>query len=156
GVVLSDGARLIGSNGKTVPSVGPPRFGGDWDSQSSSLELREGRGPTADGEIAINAALAQAAGVHLHDRVGVLTRSPRQEFEIVGIFGYPGGRDSLAGVQMVLFTVPVAQQLMLGEAGVYSNVDVDAAPGVTNDELRDRLATELGDGFVVKTGEQLA
>jgi hypothetical protein len=29
----------------------------------------------------------------------------------------------------------VAQQLMLGETGVYSNVDVKAAPGVSNEQL---------------------
>ncbi len=61
------------------------------------MELREGRGPTADNEIAINAALANAAGVKVGDQVGVLTLQPRKTFTLVGIFGYPGGRDSQGG-----------------------------------------------------------
>ncbi len=50
----------------------------------------------------------------------------------------------------------MAQELILGEPGRFSNVDVKAAPGVTDEQLRDRVATALGDGYVVKTGQQLA
>jgi len=153
GVVFADGARLIGSNGKTVPTVGPPRFGGDWPSQAGSVELRQGRGPTADNEIAINAGLAADAGVKVGDQVGVLTLEPRKTFTLVGIFGYPGGRDSQGGAQVVTFTLPVAQQLMLGQPDVFSNVDVKAVPGINDDQLRDRVAAAFGDGYQVKTGE---
>ncbi len=156
GVVFGEGARLIGSNGKTVASAGPPRFGADWLSQVDEVELREGRGPAADNEIAINAALANAAGVKVGDQVGVLTLQPRKTFTLVGIFGYPGGRDSLGGSQLVTFTVPVAQELILGQPGTFSNVDIEAAPGVTDEQLRDRVAAALGDGYLVKTGQQLA
>jgi putative ABC transport system permease protein len=156
GVAFADGARLIGSDGKTVPTVGPPRFGADWPSQASSVELRQGRGPTADNEIAINAALAVDAGVKVGDQVGVLTLQPRQTFTLVGIFGYPGGRDSQGGAQVVAFTLPVAQRLMLGQPDVFSNVDVKAEPGISDDQLRDRVAAALGDGYQVKTGKQLA
>ncbi|HLT10000.1 MAG TPA: FtsX-like permease family protein [Micromonosporaceae bacterium] len=156
GVVMADGARLIGTNGKVVPSTGPPRFGVDWPSHASDVQLREGRGPAADDEIAINAALAEAAGVTVGDRVGVLTLEPKRTFTIVGIFGYPGGTDSMGGSQTVAFTRPVAQRLMLGAPGSYAYVDVKAATGVSDEELRDRLAAELGPGFDVKTGEQLA
>ena len=38
GAAFADGARLIGSNGKVVPSTGPPRFGADWPSQASGVE----------------------------------------------------------------------------------------------------------------------
>jgi putative ABC transport system permease protein len=156
GVVFGEGARLIGANGKTVASVGPPRFGADWPSQADDLELRDGRGPAADNEIAINAALANAAAVKVGDQVGVLTLQPRKTFTLVGIFGYPGGRDSLGGSQLVTFTLPVAQELILGQPGVFSNVDIKTAPGVTDEQLRDRVAAALGDGYVVKTGQQLA
>ena len=156
GVAFAEGARLIGSNGKVVPTTGPPRFGADWPSQASGVEIRQGRGPTADHEIAINAALAKAGNVNVGDQVGVLTLQPRETFTIVGIFGYPGGLDTQGGSQVITFTLPVAQELMLGETGVFSNVDVKAAPGVSDDQLRDRLAADLGSGYTVKTGKQLA
>ncbi|WFE48232.1 ABC transporter permease [Verrucosispora sp. WMMD1129] len=156
GVVGVDGARLIGSNGKAVTSFGPPQLGGNWTGESDLVRLREGRAPQADDEIVINKGLADAGRVALGDRVGVLTLQPRQDFTIVGIFGYSGDRDSLGGANEVMFTTPVAQQLMLGETDVFSNIVVTAADGVSDDQLRDAVATAVGDDYVVKTGEQLS
>ncbi|BCB77140.1 ABC transporter permease [Phytohabitans flavus] len=156
GYVSTDGARLIGDNGKVVTSFGPPQLGESWNPDDELIELREGRGPTADNEIAINATLADAAKVTLGEKVGVLTREPRQDFTVVGIFGYSGGRDSLGGVQQVEFTPPVAQKLMLGETGVWNGVIVKAASGVSHDKLRDDIAAQLGGDYEVKTGQQLA
>ncbi|MDG4797425.1 ABC transporter permease [Micromonospora sp. WMMD1082] len=156
GVVSADGARLIGSNGKAVTSFGPPQLGGNWIGVSDLLQLREGREPQADDEIVINKGLATAGKVALGDRVGVLTLGPREDFTIVGIFGYSGDRDSIGGANEVMFTTPAAQRLMLGEPDVFNNIVVSAASGVSDDELRDAVAAAVGDGYEVKTGEQLS
>jgi putative ABC transport system permease protein len=156
GYVSVDGARLIGKNGKVVTTFGPPQLGESWTGEDDLIQLREGRGPTADNEIAINVTLAKAAKVGINDRVGVLTLEPKREFTVVGIFGYSGDRDSLGGVQQVDFTEPVAQQLMLGQTGVYSGITVLAADGVSHEKLRDDIAAAIGPGFEVKTGKQLA
>ena len=156
GVVSADGARVIGSDGKVVTSFGPPRLGENWESARDQAELRTGRGPRRDDEIAINEAVARAGGLHVGDRVGVLTQQPKQTFTLVGIFGYPGGRDSIGGAQEVAFTEPVAQRLMLGSTGLYTRISVRAADGVSPDTLRDRIAATVGDGYVVRTGHQLA
>jgi putative ABC transport system permease protein len=158
GIVIVDGARLIGSNGKTVGSFGPPRFGVDWPSRAGVVVLRDGKPPAADDQIAINAGLAKAGGVKVGDRVGVLTpQSPtKQTFTISGVYGFAGGRDSQGGSQEIAFTQPVAQRLMLGGTGVFSNVDIKAAPGLSDDAVRDRVAAQLGPAYQVKTGKQLA
>ncbi|MFI2649975.1 ABC transporter permease [Micromonospora fulviviridis] len=156
GVVNADGARLIGSNGKVVTSFGPPQLGENWLGESDLLKLREGRAPQADDEIVVNVALADAAKVKVGDRVGVLTLAPKKEFTLVGVFGYSGGRDSVGGVNEVAFTTPVAQQLMLGKPGVFSNVTAQAAGGTTPEALRDEVARALGADYEVKTGKQLA
>jgi len=155
GLVEADGARLIGPDGKVVTSFGPPRLGINWTGEDKLVQLREGRGPAAPDEIAIDAALAETAGVSLGDRVGVLTLEPRQDFTVVGIFGF-GERDSLGGVQFVAFTDEVAQRLMLGEPDVWTAVDVRAAEGVSPEQLRDDIAAVLGDGYQVRTGAELA
>jgi putative ABC transport system permease protein len=156
GLAEADGARVIGADGKVVQSFGPPRLGVNWTGEDELIELREGRGPTAPDEIAIDVALADAAGVQVGDRVGVLTLQPRQDFTLVGTFGFAGGRDTFGGVQFVAFTDEVAQQLMLGEPDVWSAVAVQATDGVDPAQLRDRISAELGEGYNVKTGEQLA
>ncbi|MET7968874.1 FtsX-like permease family protein [Micromonospora sp. NPDC005305] len=156
GVVNADGARLIGSNGKVVTSFGPPQLGENWLGESDLVKLREGRAPQADDEIVVNVALAEAAKVKVGDRVGVLTLAPKKEFTLVGVFGYSGGRDSVGGVNEVAFTTPVAQQLMLGKPGVFSNVTAQATGGTTPEALRDQVARSLGADYEVKTGKQLA
>ncbi|OJF12468.1 ABC transporter permease [Couchioplanes caeruleus] len=156
GLVESDGARVIGSDGKVLTSTGPPRLGVSWTGEDELVRLREGRGPSAPDEIAVNATVAEAAGLKVGDRVGVLTLEPKKDFTLVGIVGYSGDRDSLGGVQQVAFTEATAQQLMLGRTGVYSSVRVEAAGDVTPEVLRDRIGAALGAGYVVKTGDQLA
>lgn len=155
GMAWSDGARVIGSNGKVVTTFGPPRLGGNWTGEDDLVKLRQGRGPQADDEIAVNAALAQAAGIKIGDRVGVLTLQPKKTFTLVGIFGYSGNRDSLGGAQVVTFTLPVAQELMLGEKGAYSSVSVTAAAGTSQAALRSDLQAALGQDYVVKTAKEL-
>ncbi|MFC7274712.1 ABC transporter permease [Paractinoplanes rhizophilus] len=156
GMVSADGARVIGSDGKVISSYGPPRLGNNWLGEDDQVKLRDGRGPTADDEIAVNAAVAKAGGLKVGDRVGVLTLEPKKTFTLVGIWGYPGNKDSIGGAQEVAFTTPVAQKLMLGETGVYSMINVRTADGSTDAQVRDRIAAELGGDYVVKTGDQLA
>jgi putative ABC transport system permease protein len=156
GVVQVNGARIIGANGKVVPAFsGISRYGRNWTGTSELVQLRQGHGPQGDGEIVVNAALAKAAGVKVGDPVGVLTREPKKTFTLVGIFGYSGGRDSIGGNQEIAFTEPVAQQLMLGGTGLFTHVDVHAAPGVPAEVLRDRLNATMGSQYEAKTGKQM-
>lgn len=156
GRVEADGARVVGSDGKVVASPGPPRLGVNWTGEDELVQLRQGRGPSAPDEIALNVDLARAAGVSVGDRVGVLTLEPRQDFTLVGIFGYSGGRDSLGGVQEVAFTDQTAARLMLGQTGVWTAVSVRAEDGVAAGQLRDGIAATLGDGYQVRTADELA
>ncbi|MFR9779071.1 ABC transporter permease [Micromonospora sp. MS34] len=158
GVVNADGTRLIGSNGKAMTSFGPPQLGENWLGESDLVRLREGRAPQSDTEIVVNAALAEAAKVKVGDTVGVLTpmSSKRQDFTLVGVFGYSGDRDSLGGVNEVAFTTPAAQQQILGKPDLFTNVTVRAADGSTPAALRDAVAAAIGPDYEVKTGEQLA
>ncbi|MEV6927986.1 ABC transporter permease [Dactylosporangium sp. NPDC051485] len=151
----SDGARVVGRNGKVLTTFGPPRLGENWTGTNDFLQLREGRGPAADNEIAMNALTAKNAGVTVGDEVGVLTLQPKKTFKLVGIFGYSGNRDSLGGSLEVAFTTPVAQELMLGEKDVFSSIHVKTAPGVTHEQVRDRIAAALGADYKVQTNAEM-
>jgi putative ABC transport system permease protein len=156
GVVIADGARVVGPDGKVIGSTGPPRFGVGWRGEVGFTQLRTGRGPHAPDEIAIDAGLAKQGSFQVGDRIGVLTLRPKQMFTLVGIFGYTGGRDSLGGETRVAFTEPVAQRLMLGSHGAYSAINVQTQPGTSASELRDAIQASLGGGYVVRTRQQVA
>ena len=158
GLVFVDGARVIGKNGKVVAGSGGPRFGGNWIGETELISIRgDGRGPTSDAEIAISANLAKATGYTVGDVVKVIPplAGQGQPFTVVGITEYSGGRDSLAGEMTVFFNEPVAQRLLLGAPDVYNSIDVRVEDGANVTEVRDRIKSTLGEGYNVKTGEQL-
>jgi putative ABC transport system permease protein len=156
GVVLAEGARAIDSRTGRVVSTFSPQFGGDWWGEDEIIELREGRGPATDDEVAINANLARTGGFSVGDRIEVLTREPKRAFTVVGIWGYSGGRDSLAGETGIAFTTPVAQELMLGQGDVYTEINALAGAGTSPEQLRDLVAAALGGDYVVRTGAEAA
>ncbi|TWP45594.1 FtsX-like permease family protein [Lentzea tibetensis] len=153
---VNGSARPIGKNGKVMTTAGAPRLGASWVDGDSQLEMRDGTGPKADNEVAIGAFLASTGGFKVGDDIELITLQPKQKFKVVGIYGFPGGRDSLGGELITSFTEPVAQQLMLGEKGVYTDINVTAAGGVAQDQLRDRVSAKLGSDYEAKTGAQLA
>src|SRR5690242_6549615 len=156
GQVFLNGANVIGKSGKLVPNQSGQRFGGNWVGEDQLIQLKEGTGPQADDEIVINAGLAKTGGFKVGDAVDIKTLLGRKTYKVVGIFLFAGGRESMAGEQTVFFTEKVAQQAMTGQTGVYTDIDVKAAPGTTKAQLRDALKAQLGPDFQVKTGDELA
>ena len=157
--VISDGARVIDKNGKTVPSTGPPRFGIGWPTNpgdTPQVVVREGQPPAAPDQVAISQNLADDTGYRIGDEIEVITLQPRQLFKVTGIVGVSEDRDSLGGETYVAFTVPRAQQLMLGRPGVYSNVDLKAKPGVTPQQLKANVRQTLDGRYEVLTAEETA
>ncbi|MEV6521642.1 FtsX-like permease family protein [Longispora sp. NPDC051575] len=154
GTVFANGARLIGKNGKVITGGGQA-FGTNWTGGNDVVRLRAGRAPAADTEILINGTLAEASGYRIGDAVGVLTLEPKRAFTIVGFFGYSGDRGSLAGEYTIAFTTPAAQRLLLGGPDQFTSIDVTAAPGTSDERLRDSVRSALGDPFVVRTGAEM-
>ncbi|KUL23907.1 ABC transporter permease [Actinoplanes awajinensis] len=155
-VSTQDGARVVGRDGKVVTTLGAPRIGLNWTGDDEFVDLRTGRGPIAEDEVAINAGLAETTGYTVGDRIGVLTLAPRRTFTVVGVFGYSGNRDSLAGETIVAFTLPAAQQLLAGEKNVLTSIDLVAAAGVSSDQLRAVVAGRLGPSYRVQTAAELS
>ncbi|MCA2218756.1 ABC transporter permease [Jidongwangia harbinensis] len=155
GIVSVDGARVIGTDGKVVTTTGSSRLGSTWTGENDLVRLRAGRAPRTGDEVVLNAALLEAAGVRLGDRVGILTVQPRRTFTVVGVQEYTGGRDSLGGNLEVSFHSSVASRLMLGRDGQFSAVGVTPAAGVPTAAVQAGIRSALGAGYRVQTGAEL-
>ncbi|HSL10277.1 MAG TPA: FtsX-like permease family protein [Actinomycetota bacterium] len=124
---------------------GPPTIGTNWNALAEGvLEVREGRPPEADGEVAIDAATAESSGFTVGQTVPVLFETGRDEFEIVGIVGF-GEADNLAGATLAVFETETAQRV-LGKEGVVDTVTVQAEDGANLNALRQAIQAELPDG----------
>jgi putative ABC transport system permease protein len=154
---VAGSARAIGKNGKVLTTSGAPRFGDAWgEDLSGQRVLREGRAPTADNEVVLGGFLAKSGGFTVGDDVAVLTSVPKETFKVVGIYGYQGDRDSLGGEMSLSFAPATAHRVLLGEPDTFSSITVQAADGVSQDVLRDRIAAAIGADYQVKTGAELA
>jgi putative ABC transport system permease protein len=155
GNVFADGARVVGKDGKVIPTTGAPRFGSAWADGGDRVMQPGGHGPQAANEVVVNASLAEKGDFKVGDTIEVLTQQPQRPFKLVGIFEYTGGRKTLGGETVVGFTKTVAQDLMIGQRGVYTSIDVQTDSGVSQDKIRDDLSSALGGQADVLTQKQL-
>jgi putative ABC transport system permease protein len=135
-------AQLVDKRGKAVGKV-TSAFGFNWNRVPAlnPFSLATGRAPLADDEVVIDKASADRAGFAVGDTVTVLVQAGPQRLRVVGITRF-GTADSVASGSGVLFTQAAAQHL-LGEPGRFDDVGVTADPGVSQEQLRDRLAVAL-------------
>ena len=80
----------------------------------------------------------------------VLVKGPPQRVRVVGIIGF-GTADSPGGASVVLFTMPVAQQLVAAP-GKYTSILFVAKPGVSQQQLVGNLRQALPHGLEAITG----
>jgi len=128
------------------------------DSDDGVMRVSEGRLPEADDEIAITEFTAQEAGLGVGDTMTVYVTSihSASEYRIVGLLEYSGGRDTLGGETMVVFTEAHGQELFYGQTGVFSGAALYSDGSVSDEQLRDRVAEVLPADFRALTGEEYA
>ena len=111
-----------------------------------------GRSPRADGEIAISEKAATDAGVEVGDRIRVQGTQSIRAYEVVGIATF-GGAGSAGGAGFTVLTLPEVQ-VLAGEFGKVTEIDVQAEPGVTQAELKRRVSERVGGTVLVRTGAE--
>ena len=155
GDIFKNGVQIVGRDGKALgnPGMGAPTFGGMWaDDQLNPFTLAEGSAPVLGDEAVIDRKSAKDGDLEVGDRTTILTPDPL-EVTIVGIATF-GTIDSAGGSSFVGMTEASAQR-WFAEPGKFDAVGVVAAEGVTQEELRDRIAAVLPEGHEVITGAQL-
>ncbi|MEH1125223.1 ABC transporter permease [Micromonospora sp. CPCC 206061] len=145
-------------DGKPVTTQGAPQIGGGvtGDDPFALVSIADGRWPTAETEVTISRYTAEQAHAAVGDRLKVYLPEVNEarEFTLVGIVAYEGDRDSLAGETLILFQEAFAQRTFYGAEGRFSGAYLGTEPGVTQEQLRDRVAPLVPAGFEAKTGEQ--
>jgi putative ABC transport system permease protein len=148
GSLLSvDRKRLsIGKRGAYISAVLPARF--------ESFEAVSGHLPRAADEVALDEATVEHSSLKLGEQVIVAGAGATARYTLDGVVSFAGGQ-SFAGTSIALLT-PEQAQLVAGERGLFAQLDVAAASGVSASELRARLRASLPDTVSVRTGAEQA
>ncbi|WP_293786063.1 ABC transporter permease, partial [uncultured Aeromicrobium sp.] len=161
GNVDGQGLFVIKADGTLLGGTGAPTLTFNWNDAPNSdgqriATISEGKAPEGRHEVVLDERSADNAGYEIGDTVSMLTAGPepRLEAELVGIVEFAGG--GLAGATLVMFDTPRTQELFLGGQDAYTTIFVAGEPGVTEQQLVDRIAPLLPEGTEAVTGEEVA
>jgi putative ABC transport system permease protein len=147
--------QLVGKNGDKLGGNGPPTLAGNWidNRDLNPYRLVEGRAPRAEDEVVINRGAANDRSPRIGDTTTVQTPEPIP-VKIVGIATF-GSSEGLGRVTFTAFTLESAQQHLLHRTDQVGSISVKAQPGVSQDELLNRVQRVLPAGDEAITGAKL-
>lgn len=146
-------AQFLDEDGDPVGQEGPPRLAESYD-PLGPVDIAEGRAPEGPGEVAVDRGTASLLELELGDTTDVYVGGSVRTFDVVGFTSF-GDSDNLLGASIATFDLATAQDL-LGMEGRFTALAATADEGVDAEELRDRVATAVGDRFDVVTAAEEA
>ncbi len=157
GAVFANGVTIVGSDDEPIGQPGAPRFGSNWndDEELTPYRLVEGTGPQGADQVAIDSVSAEAGQLAVGDTIRLVAPTGEIEAQLVGIFRF-GASGNLAGATIAAFDTPTAQQVLLDGGDGFTEIDVVAAEGVTQQELADEVSAVAGAQATVQTGQEAA
>src|SRR4051794_28883278 len=152
-VTVSNTTVVDAHNMAIGPTNGAPTLARNWYASAHSPALAQGHAPTGPGEIALDAASAARRNIRLGDPLRVITPTASLPVTVVGLTRLDGPNP---GVAMAYLDTATGQNQLLAKPGMFSSVTVDAAPGTSDTELRQRLQAALGPAYAISIKEEQA
>ncbi|MER5375227.1 FtsX-like permease family protein [Streptomyces sp. NPDC002553] len=136
------------------PSSGAPTIVGSWSAnEARTMKITEGAAPQGPGQIMVDADTADHHGLKLGDELGVITAVGTHTSKISGIAAF---EVTNPGAAVFYYDTRTAQQTLVGKPGVFTNVSVTAAAGVSDDQLKKDVAAAIGGQYKVQTAKEAA
>ncbi|MEU0250390.1 FtsX-like permease family protein [Streptomyces sp. NPDC006235] len=153
---IQGAGQLVGANGDPIGGQGPPTLAGNWitDPKLNPYRLAEGRAPRKSGEVVVNRGTAEKGGLKIGDTTVLRTPDPVR-VTVVGLATF-GGQDGMAQVTFTGMTVADAEKYLTARPGEAASIQVRAGPGVSQEELVERLTPALPKGVEAITGQESA
>ena len=146
---------IVLANGKPKPlkpSGGAPALGNSVaPAPFDPTTIIDGHQPNAPNEVSLEERTARKGDIKVGQKIAIATSTGVHPVDVVGIFKFAG---SVGGATQVFVTFADGQR-WFERSGQVDEIDVQAADGVTEAELRDRIALAVP-GFVVRTGVEQA
>ncbi|MFJ7071266.1 ABC transporter permease [Streptomyces sp. NPDC098781] len=138
-----DGITVVDKDRESVgPTTGAPTLATAWNpTERSPVELSSGHAPEGHGQVMIDADTADDKDVHIGDRLTVIGQQGSFPVEVVGIVTFT---TTNPGAALVYFDPSTARTRLLGDPEGATSISLDAAEGVSDPVLKQRVAEALG------------
>ncbi|CAM5275571.1 Putative ABC transport system permease protein OS=Streptomyces griseomycini OX=66895 GN=FHS37_004137 PE=3 SV=1 [Streptomyces griseomycini] len=155
GTVFSTSVTVVdGDKDSLSPTSGGPTIVGSWNANDArTMEITSGAAPGGPDQIMVDADTADKHDLKLGDEIGVINVVGTHTAKISGIADFTVTNP---GAAIFYLDTKTAQQVLVGESGVYTNVNVTAAAGVSDVQLKKNVLAGLGGDYKVQTAEETA
>ncbi|MET7295910.1 FtsX-like permease family protein [Streptomyces griseoloalbus] len=155
GTVFSTSVTVVdGDKDKLSPTSGAPTIVGSWNSnEARTMKITTGAAPKGAEQVMVDADTADKHGLKLGDGISVITAVGTHTAKISGIADFTVTNP---GAAIFYLDTSTAQRALVGESDVYTNVNVTAAAGVSDAQLKKNVVAALGGDYKVQTAEETA
>ena len=151
-----NGTATVSFNGAIVGRDGPPKFAGAWiPSVGSPWRIVEGKAPATATDVVIDRSSSKTGKIKVGDVVSITSKGQPRNFTVSGVATFAGS-DTSGGATWSLFTLPTAQDFILGDTSKLDSIIVRSDGQVTDAALASSIHTAIGDKTIqVLTGKQI-
>ncbi|MEV6804388.1 FtsX-like permease family protein [Streptomyces sp. NPDC051132] len=155
GTVFSTAVTVVDAdNDKLSPTSGAPTIVGSWNGNDArTMEITTGTAPRRPDQVMIDADTAGKHGLGLGDEIGVITALGTHHARVSGIAAF---KVTNPGAAIFYLDTATAQRTLVGRTGVYTDVNVTAAAGVSDARLKKNVVAVLGHDYKVQTAKEVA
>jgi putative ABC transport system permease protein len=145
GAVVSMNVTVVDAGNDNVGATsGAPTIAGNWTKNDlRSMEITSGHAPRGPTETMIDSDTADKHHLTIGDELRTIAQTGDFKARIVGIAAFTVTNP---GAAVIYFDTATAQRHLLGGADRFSQVNVTAAAGVSDETLKRNVARTVGDG----------
>ncbi|WP_030341499.1 ABC transporter permease [Streptomyces sp. NRRL S-1022] len=155
GTVFSTSVTVVDAEkDKLSPSSGAPTIVGSWNGNDArTMEITSGTAPKGPDQVMVDADTADKHHLKLGDEIGVITAVGTHHARVSGLAAF---KVTNPGAAVFYLDTETAQRTLVGRTGVYTDVNVTAAQGVTDARLKRQVLAVLGHDYKVQTAKEVA
>lgn len=136
------------------PSNGGPTIVTSWGAgDARTMKITSGAAPKGPGQVMVDEDTADKHHLKLGDRIAVISAVGTHPAKVSGIAAFTVTNP---GAALFYLDTKTAQQTLVGRTGVYTDVNVTAAAGVSDPQLKQKVTAALGGGYKVQTAKEVA
>ncbi|MFE0327820.1 ABC transporter permease [Streptomyces sp. NPDC003753] len=157
GGVSSSNVTVVDDDNENMgSSTGAPTIAANWTRNDlKSMDLTSGHAPRGPAEMLVDADTADKHHLKIGDELRTIAQTGDFKARIVGIATF---KVTNPGAAIVWFDTATAQRELLGGTGRFTHLNITAAPGVSDEQLKQNVARTLaGTGsYKIRTAKENA